>query len=188
MKFNIKKDAKEKTKYLKLFNDQYVGYKLGVIDTSQTIKHFVNLKESDIVKNKKDKAKNIPKFTNVSFMIKIVLHQASERAKSSQIIDYLDIKAKKHRYVVICKIIFETLKNWSINIFFEIKLHEYISRSEMLDAQHLHYVHKIWTFRIDHKCDLLKFIMFQFDQLYDSNNFKTHEQFFYKYCDINEHV
>ena len=124
----------------------------------------------------------------MSFMIKIVLHQANEHAKSSQIINYFDIKTKKHRYIIICKIIFEILKNWSVNIFFEIKLHEYISRSKMFGAQHLHHVHKIWTFRIDHKCDLLKFIMFQFDQLYDSNNFETHEQFFYKCCDIDEHI
>ena len=30
--------------------------------------------------------------------------------------------------------------------------------------------------------------MLQFNQLYDLNNFETHEQFFHKYCDINEHV
>ena len=134
MKFNIKKDAKEKTKYLKLFNDQYVDYEFGVIDTLQTIKHFVNLKKNDIVKNKKDKAKNISKFINVFFMIKIILHQTNERAKSLQIIDYFDIKTKKHRYVVICKIIFEIFKNWSVNIFFKIKLHEYILRLKMFDA------------------------------------------------------
>ena len=89
---------------------------------------------------------------------------------------------------MICKIIFETFKNWLINIFFEIKLHEYILHSKMFDVQHLHHVHKIWTFRIDHKCNLLKFIMFQFDQLYDSNSFETHEQFFHKCYDIDEHV
>ena len=74
MKFNIKTNAKEKTKYLKLFNDQYVDYKFDVIDTFQTIKYFMNLKKSDIVKIKKDKTKNILKFTNIFLMIKIVLH------------------------------------------------------------------------------------------------------------------
>ena len=74
MKFNIKKNAKEKTKYLKLFNDQYVDYELNVINIFQAIKHFVNLKKNDIIKNKKNKAKNISKFINVFFMIKIVLH------------------------------------------------------------------------------------------------------------------
>ena len=74
MKFNIKKNAKEKTKYLKLFNNQYVDYELDVIDTFQTIKHFVNLKKTTLSKIKKIKQKIFQKFINIFFMIKIMLH------------------------------------------------------------------------------------------------------------------
>ena len=94
-----------------MFNDQYVDYEFNVIDTFQTIKNFVNLKENNIIKIKKNKIKNISKFINIFFIIKIVLHQANERAESSQIINYFNIKVKKHRYVVICKIIFKIFKN-----------------------------------------------------------------------------
>ena len=111
MNFNLNKDAKEKTKYLKYFKKQYDDYEHNVINTSQMIKHFVKLKESDIIKNKKNKAKNVFKFINVFFMIKILLHLINERATSLQIINYFDIKAKKQRYVMIYKITFETFDN-----------------------------------------------------------------------------
>ena len=44
-------------------------------------------------------------------MIKILLHLVNKHATLSQIINYLDIKAKKQRYIMICKITFETLNN-----------------------------------------------------------------------------
>ena len=46
------------------------------------IKHFVKLKKSNIIKNKKDKANNILKLINVFFIIKILLHSVNERATS----------------------------------------------------------------------------------------------------------
>ena len=55
MNFNLNKNAKEKTKYLKHFKEQYDDYEHDVINTSQTIKDFVKLKENNIVKNKKTK-------------------------------------------------------------------------------------------------------------------------------------
>ena len=42
---------------------------------------FDELKKIDIIKNKKNKVKNILKFTNVFFIIKIILHQANKCAK-----------------------------------------------------------------------------------------------------------
>ena len=68
--------------YLKHFKKQYDDYEHDVIDIFQTIKHFVKLKESDIIKNKKDKTKDVFKLINVFFMIKILLHSVNERATS----------------------------------------------------------------------------------------------------------
>ena len=109
MNFNFNKNVKEKIKYLKHFKEQYNDYEHNVIDIFQTIKHFVKLKENNIVKNQKNKAKNVFKFINVFFMIKFLLHSINERAMLLQIINFFNIKAKKQRYIVICKIIFEIL-------------------------------------------------------------------------------
>ena len=93
--FNLNRNAKEKTKYLKHFKEQYDDYEHDVIDIFQTIQHFVKLKKSNIVKNKKNKVKNVFKLINVSFIIKILLHSINKRAISLQIMNYFDIKAKK---------------------------------------------------------------------------------------------